>query len=182
MHRRAGLQPGRGPRPRHGVAAPDLHLLAAAQRPGEALKPAVVAGDGDRGASGQSRRVDGVDQALHVGVDVGEGGGIGGLLGIGGHGTEALQQGRLGRDGWTGRTGFLGGVRWERTDNEADGWVRARVLSTAAQQAADAAQGDADAASGLAGTAKQAAEVAKVKATSLPALTSALKVAGIAVP
>ncbi len=51
----------------------------------------------------------------------------------------AMAQGRLGRDGWTGRTGFLGGVRWERTDNEADGWVRARVLSTAAQQAADPA-------------------------------------------
>jgi iron complex outermembrane recepter protein len=36
-----------------------------------------------------------------------------------------------------GRTGFLGGVRWEKTENEADGWVRARALSTAAQQQAD---------------------------------------------
>jgi TonB-dependent receptor len=51
----------------------------------------------------------------------------------------AMAQGRLGRSGWAGRTGFLGGVRWERTENEADGWVRARALSTAAQQAADPA-------------------------------------------
>ena len=50
-----------------------------------------------------------------------------------------MAQGRLGREGWAGRTGFLGGVRWERTENEADGWVRARALSTAAQQAADPA-------------------------------------------
>jgi len=34
-------------------------------------------------------------------------------------------------------TGFLGGVRFERTDTASWGWVRARVGSTAAQQAAD---------------------------------------------
>jgi TonB-dependent receptor len=48
-----------------------------------------------------------------------------------------MAQGKLARDGWLGRTGFLGGVRWEKTENEADGWVRARTLSTAAQQTAD---------------------------------------------
>ncbi len=48
-----------------------------------------------------------------------------------------MSQGRLGRDGWRQRTGFLGGVRWEKTENETDGWVRARALSTAAQQQAD---------------------------------------------
>jgi len=50
-----------------------------------------------------------------------------------------MTQGKLGREGWAGRTGFLGGVRWEKTENEADGWVRARVLSNAAQQNADPA-------------------------------------------
>ena len=49
----------------------------------------------------------------------------------------AMAQGKLGREGWFGATGFLGGVRWEKTANEADGWVRARTLSTTAQQAAD---------------------------------------------
>ena len=49
----------------------------------------------------------------------------------------AMAQGKLGRDGWLARTGFLGGVRAEKTENEATGWVRARVLSTAAQQTAD---------------------------------------------
>lgn len=34
-------------------------------------------------------------------------------------------------------TGFLGGVRFERTDTASWGWVRARVGSSAAQQAAD---------------------------------------------
>ena len=48
-----------------------------------------------------------------------------------------MAQGKLGREGWRGRTGFLGGVRWEKTENEAQGWVRARTLSTAAQQTAD---------------------------------------------
>jgi TonB-dependent receptor len=49
----------------------------------------------------------------------------------------AMAQGKLGRDGWLGRTGFLGGVRWEKTVNESDGWVRARTLSNAAAQTAD---------------------------------------------
>ncbi|MEY2879995.1 MAG: hypothetical protein RLZZ15_2375, partial [Verrucomicrobiota bacterium] len=49
----------------------------------------------------------------------------------------AQAKGRLGTDGWLRRTGFLGGVRFERTDNDATGWVRARALSTAAQQTAD---------------------------------------------
>ena len=49
----------------------------------------------------------------------------------------AMLQGKLGRDGWLARTGFLGGVRIEQTDNTAAGWVRARVLSTVAQQTAD---------------------------------------------
>lgn len=51
----------------------------------------------------------------------------------------AMLQGRLGRDGLLGRTGFLGGVRVERTENEAFAWVRASTLSTAAQQLADPA-------------------------------------------
>ncbi len=49
----------------------------------------------------------------------------------------AMAQGKLGREGWRQRSGFLTGVRWEKTENEADGWVRARALSTAAQQLAD---------------------------------------------
>ena len=48
-----------------------------------------------------------------------------------------MAQGKLGREGWLGRTGFLGGVRWEKTENEAHGWVRARTLSSAAQQQND---------------------------------------------
>jgi TonB-dependent receptor len=48
-----------------------------------------------------------------------------------------MAQGKLGREGWLSRTGFLGGVRWEKTENEATGWVRARTLSTPAQQTAD---------------------------------------------
>ncbi len=43
----------------------------------------------------------------------------------------AMAQGRVGR------TGLLGGVRVEQTDTSSWGWVRARVPSTAAQQAAD---------------------------------------------
>ena len=50
-----------------------------------------------------------------------------------------MAQGRLGREGWAGRTGFLGGVRLEDTLVTSRGWVRARVLSTAAQQTADPA-------------------------------------------
>jgi TonB-dependent receptor len=49
----------------------------------------------------------------------------------------AMAQGKFGRDGWLSHTGFLGGVRFEKTDNEATGWVRARTLSTVAQQTAD---------------------------------------------
>ncbi|MBI5693050.1 MAG: TonB-dependent receptor [Verrucomicrobia bacterium] len=48
-----------------------------------------------------------------------------------------MAQGRLGREGWRGRTGYLAGVRWERTDTESYGWVRARFGSTTAQQTAD---------------------------------------------
>jgi iron complex outermembrane recepter protein len=48
-----------------------------------------------------------------------------------------MAQGKFARDGFLGRTGFLSGVRWEKTENEAKGWVRARVLSTPAQQTAD---------------------------------------------
>ena len=43
----------------------------------------------------------------------------------------AMFQGRVGQ------TGFLTGVRREKTETESWGWVRARVASTAAQQAAD---------------------------------------------
>ena len=48
-----------------------------------------------------------------------------------------MAEGRLGHDGFLGRTGFIGGVRTEKTDTDSVGWVRARVVSTAAQQAAD---------------------------------------------
>ncbi len=48
-----------------------------------------------------------------------------------------MAQGRLGREGFLGRTGYLGGVRWEDTTVDSWGWVRARTLSTAAQQTAD---------------------------------------------
>ncbi len=51
----------------------------------------------------------------------------------------AMAQGKLGRDGWRGRTGFLGGVRWEKTENEADGFVRARRLSNTPATATEAA-------------------------------------------
>lgn len=48
-----------------------------------------------------------------------------------------MAQGRLGREGWRARTGYLGGVRFEGTKTESWGWIRSRVLSTAAQQVAD---------------------------------------------
>ena len=51
----------------------------------------------------------------------------------------AMTQGKLGREGWRGRTGFLGGVRWEKTENEADGFVRARRLSGTPATATEAA-------------------------------------------
>ena len=50
-----------------------------------------------------------------------------------------MAQGRLGKEGLLGRTGFLGGVRIEDTTVDSWGWVRARVLSTTAQQTADPA-------------------------------------------
>ncbi|MBI4658288.1 MAG: TonB-dependent receptor, partial [Verrucomicrobia bacterium] len=49
----------------------------------------------------------------------------------------AMFKGRFGSHGWLARTGFLGGVRQEKTETESYGWVRARSLSTAAQQLAD---------------------------------------------
>ena len=48
-----------------------------------------------------------------------------------------MGQGKLGREGFLGRTGFLGGVRVENTEDVGQGWVRARVGSTSAQQIAD---------------------------------------------
>ena len=48
-----------------------------------------------------------------------------------------MANGRLGRDGWLARTGYLGGLRMEQVRTKSFGWVRARVLSTAAQQLAD---------------------------------------------
>jgi iron complex outermembrane receptor protein len=48
-----------------------------------------------------------------------------------------MAQGRPAREGRLAQAGFLGGVRWEKTENETDGWVRARRLSTAAEQNAD---------------------------------------------
>ncbi|MDO8539715.1 MAG: TonB-dependent receptor [Opitutaceae bacterium] len=50
-----------------------------------------------------------------------------------------MAQGRLGREGRLGRTGYLGGVRIEDTTVDSWGWVRARSLSTTAQQTADPA-------------------------------------------
>ena len=48
-----------------------------------------------------------------------------------------MAKGRLGRDGWLGRTGYLAGMRFEQVRTESWGWVRSRILSTAAQQLAD---------------------------------------------
>jgi TonB-dependent receptor len=48
-----------------------------------------------------------------------------------------MGQGRFGSEGWLARTGWLGGIRWERTDNDAIGWVRARTLSGTAATAAE---------------------------------------------
>jgi iron complex outermembrane recepter protein len=50
---------------------------------------------------------------------------------------EQVAAGYLMTQGKVGRLGFLAGVRSERTDNNASGWVRAHSPSTAAQQAAD---------------------------------------------
>lgn len=51
--------------------------------------------------------------------------------------TYLMAQGRLGAEGFLARTGYLGGIRWETTETQARGWVRARTLSTTAQQQAD---------------------------------------------
>lgn len=51
--------------------------------------------------------------------------------------TYIMAQGRLGHDGWLGRTGYLAGVRFEQVRTESWGWVRSRVLSTAAEQLSD---------------------------------------------
>ena len=51
----------------------------------------------------------------------------------------AQAQGRLGESGLLGHTSFLAGVRTEKTTTESQGYVRARVPSTAAQQTADPA-------------------------------------------
>ncbi|MBI5768716.1 MAG: TonB-dependent receptor [Verrucomicrobia bacterium] len=51
--------------------------------------------------------------------------------------TYLMAQGKFGNEGILGRTSFLGGVRWEKTEDEGLGWVRARVGSTTAQQVAD---------------------------------------------
>ncbi|MDO8543874.1 MAG: TonB-dependent receptor [Opitutaceae bacterium] len=48
-----------------------------------------------------------------------------------------MADGRFGNEGWRRRTSFLAGVRMEKTETEGRGYGRARVLSTAAQQAAD---------------------------------------------
>ena len=51
--------------------------------------------------------------------------------------TETVTAGYVMTRGKVGATGFLAGVRTEETDTNSYGWVRARVASTAAQQAAD---------------------------------------------
>ncbi len=51
--------------------------------------------------------------------------------------TETVKAAYLMTQGTLGHTGFLSGVRVERTEDESSGWVRSRVPSTAAQQAAD---------------------------------------------
>jgi len=51
--------------------------------------------------------------------------------------TETVTAGYLMAQGTFGKTGVLGGVRTERTEDESWGWVRNRVGSTPAQQAAD---------------------------------------------
>ncbi|MBL9199846.1 MAG: TonB-dependent receptor [Opitutaceae bacterium] len=51
--------------------------------------------------------------------------------------TETVTAGYLMGQAKLGRTGFLTGMRVEKTETDSWGWVRARVLSTAAQQLAD---------------------------------------------
>lgn len=50
---------------------------------------------------------------------------------------ETVHAGYLMAQGSIGHTGFLAGVRTEKTEDESWGWVRSRVATTAAQQAAD---------------------------------------------
>lgn len=49
----------------------------------------------------------------------------------------AMADGRFGPEGWLARTRFLAGVRTEKTETAGYGYARSRILSTAAQQAAD---------------------------------------------
>lgn len=51
--------------------------------------------------------------------------------------TESIASGYVMSTARLGQLGILAGVRAEQTDDESFGWVRARVASTAAQQAAD---------------------------------------------
>ena len=51
--------------------------------------------------------------------------------------SETVSAGYLMAQGRAGNTGFLGGARVENTETHSWGWVRARALSTAAQQIAD---------------------------------------------
>lgn len=51
--------------------------------------------------------------------------------------TEQVTAGYAMVQGTYRKTGFIAGVRTEKTEDESYGWVRARVASTAAQQAAD---------------------------------------------
>ena len=51
--------------------------------------------------------------------------------------TETVTAGYLMTQGTWGRTGFVAGMRAEKTEDDSWGWVRARVGSTAAQQATD---------------------------------------------
>ena len=51
--------------------------------------------------------------------------------------TETVTAGYVMAQGKFGRSGFLGGMRTEKTETDGYGYVRARVASTAAQQAAD---------------------------------------------
>jgi TonB-dependent receptor len=51
--------------------------------------------------------------------------------------TEEVTSGYVMAQGKVGALGFLGGVRTEKTEDESWGWVRARAVSTAAQQRDD---------------------------------------------
>ncbi len=51
--------------------------------------------------------------------------------------VETVNAAYLMTQGVIGKTGFIAGVRMEETDDDSAGWVRARVASSAAEQAAD---------------------------------------------